>query len=138
MPAEETLHDIVTTVQRLAVIGWSRDPSRPSHDVSSYLVDHGYEVVPVNPRYAGERALDHEVKASLAEVEGPIDAVVVFRRSRDVPEHVDEAIASGAPVFWMQLGIENEEAAKRLREAGLTVVQDRCFKVEHGRFVGGG
>lgn len=131
---EQAIREIVTSAHRLAVVGWSADASRPSNDVSAYLAEHGYDVIPVNPRYAGQRALGTEVRSSLSEIEGPIDAVVVFRKPENVGEHVEAAIEAQAPVFWMQLGIENEQAARRLQEAGITVVQDRCWKIEHDRF----
>lgn len=132
MPEDE-IGRIVDEAQRLAVVGYSQNAARPSHGVAAYLAEQAYDVVPVNPAYAGEEALGTNVRASLADVEGPIDAVVVFRRPESVPDHVDEAIGAGAPVFWMQSGITNEQAAERLEEAGVTVVQDRCFKVEHQR-----
>lgn len=130
---EQTIREIVTSAHRLAVVGWSADTSRPSNDVSAYLAEHGYDVIPVNPRYAGQRALGTEVRSSLSEIEDPIDVVVVFRKPENVGEHVQAAIEAQAPVFWMQLGIENEQAAQRLQKAGITVVQDRCWAIEHGR-----
>lgn len=133
MPSEEAIQNVVQTADRIAVIGWSKDPSRPSNDVATYLDANGYEIVPINPRYAGQAAYDTTVQPGLAALEAPVDVVLVFRQSDDVPEHVQEAIDADVPVFWMQLGIRNEAAAATLRKAGIKVVQDRCFKVEHGR-----
>lgn len=123
---------ILQEAQRIAVVGWSTDPSRPSHEVAGYLDEVGYAVDPVNPKYAGTEAYDTHVVEHLTDLEG-IDVVDVFRRPEAVLEHVEEAIELGAPVFWMQLGIRNDQAADRLRAAGITVVQDRCMMAEHRR-----
>lgn len=131
--SEEVIDRVVSGAERVGVIGWSRDPSRPSNDVATYLHENGYEILPINPAYAGEVAYGTEVRAELSEIEGPIDVLLVFRRPEAVPEHVDAAIEARVPVFWMQLGIRNEDAAAALRQAGIEVVQDRCLKVEHGR-----
>ncbi len=136
MVAEDDVTRIVQGADRVAVVGWSRDTSRPSNDVASYLHEQGYEILPINPTYAGETAYGTTVKASLDEIDGPVDVLLVFRRSEVVTEHVEEAIEARVPVFWMQLGIRNEQAATRLRQAGIEVVQDRCFKIEHGKRVG--
>ncbi len=105
-----------------------------------YLKAEGYHIVLVNPRYAGQSILGQPVYASLTEAQKAgeqIEIVDVFRRSEDVPPVAEEAIEIGAKVLWLQLGIRNEEAARQAREAGLTVVQDRCIKIEHARFFGG-
>jgi len=127
---EPDVERILREAERVAIVGYSTDPSRPSHEVAEYLHGQGYTVLPVNPAYAGEMALGEPIVASLDEFD-QVDVVDVFRSSQAVPDHVDEAIRSGASVFWMQLGIENEPAAERLRAAGLTVVQDRCTAAEH-------
>ncbi len=128
---------ILNTYKRIAMIGLSADPMRPSHFAAIYMLAEGYDVVPVNPRYAGEDILGQRVYASLAEVPGPIEIVDVFRKPEALPGVADEAIAVGAKVLWMQLGIENEEAAAKARAAGLDVVMNRCVKIEHARFFGG-
>ncbi len=123
---------ILQEARRIAVVGWSTDPSRPSHDVAGYLDRAGYTVLPVNPTYEGIEAYGKEVVAHLTDLED-VDIVDVFRRSAAVVDHVQEAIELGAPVFWMQLGVRNQAAARRLEAAGITVVQDRCTKAEHVR-----
>lgn len=134
--SEPDIPAILRESRRLAVVGWSPDPARPSNEVAGHLVSRGYEVIPVNPRYAGTHALGTTVVPdleTLARAGEPIDAVVVFRRSEAVTEHVEGAIALGAPVFWMQLGIRNEAARKRLQEAGQSVIENRCWAIELGR-----
>jgi hypothetical protein len=134
-PPDEVIRDLLTRYRRIALVGLSNRPDRPSYGVASYLQDAGYEITPVNPTIQetlGKRALP-----SLKEVPPPVEIVDVFRRAEDVPPVVDDAIAAGAKVLWLQLGIVNEAAAERARQAGMTVVQDRCLKVEHGRLLGG-
>jgi predicted CoA-binding protein len=124
----------------IAIVGISADPYRPSHFVAIYLQAAGYDIVLINPRYAGQRLLGKRVYASLTEAKEAgeeIEIVDVFRKAEDVPPVAEEAIAIGAKVLWLQLGIRNDEAGRRAQEAGLTVVQDRCMKIEHARFFGG-
>jgi hypothetical protein len=126
--------------QHVAIVGISADPYRPSHFVAIYMQAEGYDIIPINPRYAGQTLLGKRVYATLTEAKADgkqIEIVDVFRRPEDVPPIADEAIAIGAKVLWLQLGIRNNEAAQRAEEAGLTVVQDRCIKIEHARFFGG-
>lgn len=121
---------ILTTVKTIALVGWSPKADRPSHRVAAYLAARGYRVIPVNPGQAGERSAWGEVvRASLSEA-GPVDMVDIFRRSEEVGPVVDEAIASGAKVIWMQLGVENPEAALRAEAAGMEVVMNRCPAIE--------
>ena len=121
---------ILTDVKTIALVGWSPKPDRPSHRVAAYLAARGYRVIPVNPGQAGEDSdLGEVVRASLAEV-GPVDMVDIFRRSEEVGPVVDEAIASGAKVIWMQLGIENPDAAAKAEAAGMEVVMNRCPAIE--------
>ncbi|AZL60311.1 CoA-binding protein [Tabrizicola piscis] len=129
MPTDAELRDILTTVKTIALVGWSPKPDRPSHRVAAFLAARGYRVIPVNPGQAGQEALGEVVKASLAEV-GPVDMVDIFRRSEEAGAVVDEAIAVGAKVVWMQLGVIDEAAAARARAAGLRVVMDRCPAIE--------
>jgi len=112
---------------------------RPSHFAAIYMRSEGYDIIPVNPRFAGTTILGQPVYASLSEIppERSVEIVDVFRKPVDVPPILDEAIAIGAKVFWMQLGIVNDEAARRARAAGLEVVMNRCVKIEHARFFGG-
>jgi uncharacterized protein len=126
--------------RHVAIVGVSADPYRPSHFVAIYLQAEGYDIIPINPRYAGQTLLGKRVYATLTEAKEAgeqIEVVDVFRRAENVPPIAEEAIAIGAKVLWLQLGIRNEEAAGKAQEAGLTVVQDRCMKIEHARFFGG-
>ena len=126
---------ILERYKRIAMVGLSSNPFRPSHFAAIYMRSEGYDVTPVNPRE--KEVLGLRSYASLREVPGPIEIVDIFREPAAVPEIVEEAIAVGAKVVWMQLGVVHEEAAERAREAGLEVVMDRCVKIEHARFAGG-
>ena len=124
----------------VAIVGVSADPYRPSHFVAIYLQAEGYDIIPINPRYAGQTLLGKRVYASLTEAKEAgeqIEIVDVFRRSEDVPPIADEAIKIGAKVLWLQLGISNNEVGRKVQAAGLTFVQNRCIKIEHARFFGG-
>jgi hypothetical protein len=128
------LHDC----RRIAVVGISAEWHRPSYFVGKYLLEHGYTMIPVNPKYAevlGQTCYP-DVRAA-AQAAGPIDMVDCFRRAADIGPLAEDAIAVGAKCLWMQLGVINEAAAQRARAAGLDVVQDRCVKIEHGRLFGG-
>lgn len=126
---DEKIRDILTTVKTIAVVGWSPEPDRPSHGVAAFLARNGYRVIPVNPGQAGQVALGETVRATLAEA-GPVDMVDIFRRSEEAGAVVDEAIAVGAKVVWMQLGVIDTAAAARAEAAGLTVVMNRCPAIE--------
>jgi predicted CoA-binding protein len=128
---------ILTAHHTIAMVGLSADPMRPSHFAAIYMLSAGYDVIPVNPRYARQTILGQPVYATLEEVPRPVEIVDAFRRAEDVPAIAESAIAIGAQVLWMQLGVVNEEAARIAREAGLEVVMDRCVKIEHARFFGG-
>lgn len=123
--------EIIRDAKTIAVVGVSSRPGRPSHDVARYLIDHGYEVYLVNPTET--EIFGMPVYASVRDLPKPVDIVDVFRRPGDVPPVVDDAIAAGAKVVWMQLEIVNEEAAATARAAGLEVVMDRCTEIEHQR-----
>jgi predicted CoA-binding protein len=126
---------ILAAYHRIAMVGLSSNPFRPSHFAAIYMIAHGYDVVPVNPRE--QEVLGRRSYPSLRDVPGPIEIVDIFREQAAVPGIVDEAIARGAKVIWMQLGVIEEEAAARAIAAGLEVVMDRCVKIEHARFFGG-
>jgi predicted CoA-binding protein len=128
---------ILERYRRLAVVGLSPRHDRPSHRAMVHMAANGYEIVPVNP--ACEEAMGVPCAASLEEAaaRAPLEIVDIFRRPEDIPPIVDEAIALGAKVVWMQLGLASAEAAARARDAGLEVVEDRCIKMEHCRFFGG-
>jgi predicted CoA-binding protein len=129
MPTDSEIRDILTSVKTIAVVGWSPKPDRPSHGVAAFLKRRGYRVIPVNPGHAGQQALGETVVATLAEA-GPVDMVDIFRRSEAAGAVADEAIAVGAKVVWMQLGVVDEAAASRARQAGLKVVMNRCPAIE--------
>jgi predicted CoA-binding protein len=126
--------------RNVAIVGISADPYRPSHFVAIYLQAEGYNIILINPSYAGQKILGKRVYATLTEAKEAgeqIEIVDVFRRAEDVPPVAEEAIKIGAKVLWLQLGIRNDEVGKRVQEAGLIFVQDRCIKMEHARFFGG-
>ncbi len=126
---------ILTQYKNIAMVGLSNNPYRPSHFAAIYMLAEGYNIIPVNP--ACQEILGRKCYASLGEIPEPVDIVDVFRKPADVPPLADEAIAIGAKVLWLQLGVINEEAAARAHAAGLEVVMDRCVKIEHARFFGG-
>jgi O-acetylhomoserine (thiol)-lyase len=127
---------ILRSVNVIAMVGASTNWNRPSYYVMKYLQGKGYRVIPVNPGSAGQTLLGESVRASLSEIGEPVDMVDIFRRSEAVPPIVDEAIAIGAKVVWMQLGVRNDEAAGMAQAAGLTVIMDRCPKIELERLGG--
>ena len=131
----QSLRRILTENKRVAIVGLSDDWSRPSNFVGKYLLEHGFEVVPVNPKY--EEILGQKCYPDLKSIPTAVDIVDLFQRSERVPPFVDDAIAIGAKVVWMQLGIVHEEAAQKARDAGLEVVMDRCIKIEYARLFGG-
>lgn len=126
---------ILRQVRTVALVGVSANPLRSSNFVATYLRRTGLTLYPVNPNY--DRVLDLTCYPTLADLPEPPDLVDCFRRAEELPAVVEEAIAVGAKVVWFQLGLRHEAAARRAREAGLEVVQDRCLKIEHARFAGG-
>jgi uncharacterized protein len=126
---------ILTEYKRIAMVGLSANPFRPSHFVAIYLISKGFDVIPVNPRE--KEILGRKCYASLKDIPGPVEIVDVFRDPSAVPAIVEEAIEIGAKVLWLQLGVIHEAAAARAIAAGMTVVMDRCMKIEHGRLFGG-
>ena len=121
---------------KIALIGWSPNPDRPSHRVAAYLVSKGYRVIPVNPGQAGKVELGEVVRASLSDIPDAIDMVDIFRRSEEVGAVVDEAlrVLPGLTAIWMQLGVEDAIAAAKARAAGIDVVMNRCPAIEISRF----
>lgn len=132
MTEDDMIRDLLGRVKTIAVVGWSPKPERASHGVAAFLKRRGYRVIPVNPGQAGQEALGETVRASLSEIEGPVDMVDIFRRSEEVGPVVDEALRSlpGLTAIWMQLGVIDDAAAARARAAGVTVVMDRCPAIE--------
>ena len=128
--ADDYLCDILESVRTIAVVGASPRPERPSHRVMAYLQRRGYRTVPVNPNAAGDTINGERCYASLAEVPEPIDMVDVFRRPEAAGAAVDDAIAVGAKMVWMQLGVRDDAAAARAEAAGLKVVMNRCPAIE--------
>ena len=123
--------------KHIAVVGISINPSRPSNYVARYLQSVGYDIIPVNPNYAGQTVLGKRIYPSLIEAKKagePIEIVDVFRRSQYVLPIAEDAIQIGAKVLWFQMGIRNDKAAQEAEEAGLTVIQDRCIKIEHALY----
>lgn len=129
------LRRILARSRTLAVVGLSAQWHRPSHFAAKYMQDHGYRVIPVNPRYAD--VLGQKCYPDLRSIPEPVDIVDCFRKSEQIPAIANDAIAIGAKVLWMQLGIENAEAARCAVAAGLDVVMNRCVKIEHARILGG-
>ena len=129
------LRRILNNYKRVAMVGLSDDWSRPSNFAAKYLLDHGFEVIPVNPKY--DEILGQRCYGDLQEISEPVDIVDLFQRTERVPPFVDQAIEIGAKVVWMQLGIIHEEAAQKARSAGLEVVMNRCMKIEYARLFGG-
>ena len=129
------LRRILAQSKSIAVVGLSAHWYRPSYFAAKYMQDHGYRVIPVNPSYT--EVLGQPCYPNLAAIPGPVDMVDCFRKSADIMPIAREAVAKGARVLWMQLGVRNEEAARLAIDAGLDVVMDRCVKIEHARILGG-
>jgi len=129
MPDIPTLRSILKTNRVIAVVGLSAKWHRPSYSVAKYMLEHGYRVIPVNPSY--QEVLGQKCYPSLRDIPEKIDIVDCFRRSEEIMPIAEDAIAIGAKVLWMQIGVINEAAAKKARKAGLDVVMDRCIKIEY-------
>lgn len=129
------LRRILSENRRVAVVGLSTDEMRPSYFAAKYLKDHGFTIIPVNPKY--KEVLGETCYPNLKAIPGPVDVVDLFQRPERVMPFVEDAIAIGARVVWMQLGIVNHEAAAKARAAGLDVVMNRCMKIEYARLFGG-
>jgi predicted CoA-binding protein len=127
----ERLLGIYATAKTIAVVGASADPMKPAHAIPRYLQSQGYHILPVNPR--GGELLGERVFRSLAEIDVPVDVVDVFRPAEEAPEVARQAIAIGADVLWLQLGIESDDAQRLAEAAGLTVVMNRCMGATHAQ-----
>jgi predicted CoA-binding protein len=133
----ETLRRILRENRVIAMVGLSADWFRPSYFAAKYLQEHGYRVIPVNPRYAGKQVLGETCYRTLREIPFKVDVVDVFRRTEDVAPIAEDALAIGAKVLWQQIGVKDEASAAKAQAAGLDTVMDRCMKIEHGRLFGG-
>ncbi|MFP4043217.1 MAG: CoA-binding protein [Rhodosalinus sp.] len=136
--SDAELRRILTQTRNIAVVGVSLNPVRPSSYVARYLALKGFRVIPVNPGHAGKILHGETVRASLSEIDGPVDMVDIFRRSEAVPPIVDEALEAfpGLQTIWMQIGVEHAEAAATARARGVTVIMNRCPKIEYQRLFG--
>jgi uncharacterized protein len=131
----EVLSQVLTTHRTIAVVGLSADWHRPSFFAAKYMQEHGYRIIPVNPRYS--EILGERCYASLADVAQPVGIVDVFRRTEDVFPIAQQAIAIGAQVLWQQLGVTNQQACDLVQATGMISIMDRCVKIEHARLFGG-
>ena len=136
--SHDYLRQILSRTRRIAVVGVSLNDVRPSYFVARYLSYRGFDVIPVNPGHAGKTAFGQTVVASLADIEGPVDMVDIFRRSEHVPPLVDEALShfSSLRTIWMQIGVFHAVAAQTARDQGVEGVMNRCPKIEYQRLYG--
>ena len=132
-PTDEEIKEMLKRAKNIAVVGLSDRPARDSHRVAAYLKTRGYKIFPVNPTI--KETLGESSYPRLEDIPEPIDVVDIFRAPEHVPPIVESAIAIGAEVVWIQLGVVNEAAAEKARDAGLTVVMDRCMMQEHKRLL---
>ena len=131
----EKIRRILRTNKTIAVVGLSAQWHRPSYFAAKYMQEHGYRVIPVNPMY--DTVLGERCFKSVRDIPEKVDIVDCFRKSAEIPAIAEDAIAIGAKVLWMQLGVENAAARAKAEAAGLEVVENHCVKIEHGRFFGG-
>ena len=135
MDDSEKVRRILRRYKTLAVVGLSAQWHRPSHFAAKYMQEHGYRVIPVNPMY--DAVLGEKCYKSLRDIPEKVDIVDCFRKSEEIASLADDAIAIGAKVLWMQLGVRNADARAKAEAAGLQVVEDHCVKIEHARLFGG-
>jgi uncharacterized protein len=135
MDDSDKIRRILSKNKTLAVVGLSAQWHRPSYFAAKYMQEHGYRVIPVNPTY--DEILGEKCYKSLRDIPVPVDIVDCFRKGPEIPALAEEAIAIGAKVLWMQLGVRSAEARQRAEQAGLEVIENHCVKIEHGRFFGG-
>jgi predicted CoA-binding protein len=135
MDDSDKIRRILRTSKTIAVVGLSAQWHRPSYFAAKYMQEHGYRVIPVNP--GQESIMGEKCYKRLSDIPEKVDIVDCFRKSSEIPAIAEEAIAIGAKVLWMQLGVENPEARRKAEAAGLQVIENHCVKIEHGRFFGG-
>jgi len=128
-PTQDKIFDILKTSKTIAVIGMSKNPEKDANSIPAYLIQKGYNVIPVNP--SADEILGKKSYKKLSDVPGEVDIVDVFRPSEDVPNYIDDVIAKRPKVFWLQLGIRNDQASARVAEKGIITIQDRCIMQEH-------
>lgn len=132
-PSDETIVDILQRAKTIAIVGLSDNPSRDSYHVAKYLQQHGYRIIPVNPKV--DTVLGEAAVPSLDQLEEAVDIIDVFRRSDALPELVASALPLATEVIWGQLGVSHEAAAQTAMDAGKTMIMDRCIKIEHARLL---
>ena len=130
LESDEAIAQLLVQVKRIALIGASAKPERPSHRVMQFLLDEGYEVLPINPGLAGQRLLGQTVSASLADLPTSVDMADIFRDAASLPEVAQDVVDAGIPTMWTQLGVVNAEAERTALDAGLQLVVDRCPAIE--------
>jgi len=131
--SNQELKTYLSRAKTIAVLGAHKDPRRPAHYVPRYLLERGYRILPVNPRFAGEELFGEKVAASLLELQSPVDILDVFRPGEALMAHLQEILALRPGLVWLQSGIRNPAFEERVREAGIPLVADRCLMVEHRR-----
>ena len=136
--SDEAIAQLLVQAKRIALVGASAKPDRPSHRVMQFLLDEGYEVLPINPGLAGQRLLGQTVHASLSDLPSRVDVADIFRDAASLPEVTQDVVAAGIPVMWTQLGVVHTEAEHAAVDAGLQVVVDRCPAIEIPRLRGAG
>ncbi|HEX2688586.1 MAG TPA: CoA-binding protein [Kofleriaceae bacterium] len=134
-PNDAQLREILTSSPTIAVLGLHHVPEKPAFYVPEYLYDEGYRIIGVNPQFIGREMFGEKVRPTLAEIQEPVDLVDVFRRGEQIPMHLEDILAMNPrpKVVWFQEGIRNDDAARVLEAAGITVVQDRCTRTDHQR-----
>ena len=130
LESDEAIAQLLLQVKRIALVGASATPERPSHRVMKFLLDEGYEVIPINPGLAGQRLLGQTVYASLADLPTSVDMADIFRDAASLPEVTQDVVAAGIPAMWTQLGVVHTEAERTATAAGLQTVMDRCPAIE--------
>jgi len=131
------LRVILKESKTIAVVGLSANWYRPSYFAAKYMQEHGYKIIPVNPAYVGQEVLGERCYSSLEEIPESVDMVDCFRKSEDIEPIASQAVTIGAKIIWLQLGVKNESASEIASAAGMTYVENRCVKIEHGRLFGG-